>query len=130
MPADDGESQFDFEHAWGHPHAYAFIKAAIYKEFMKREDFNPENPYEALISGVANTGIIHSAHELRKRIEVKYDWELLDDDNVVMHSCYGLVDKVDIRINAKELGFLMDLGDGEYGAFAYKDIFWICAVED
>ena len=130
MPKGDDEAQFEFIHAWEHPHAYAFIKAAIYKEFVKREDFNPENPYEALISGVANAGIIHSAHELQKRIEVKYDWELLDDNNVVMHSCYGLVEKVDIRISAKQLGFLMDLGDNEYAAFAYKDIFWICGVED
>lgn len=126
----DGESTYDFEQAWDHPHAYALIKAAIFKVFMTRDDFNPENPYEALISGVATAGMIHSAYELGKTIEVRYDWELLDDDNVIMHSCFGTVEKIDIRINAEELGFLMDLGDDEYVAFSYKNIFWVCEARN
>lgn len=126
----DKESEYDFGQAWDHPHAYALIKAAIFKVFMMRDDFNPENPYEALISRIATAGMIHSAHELGKKIEVKYSWELLDDENLVMHSCFGTVEKIDIRINAEEMGFLMDLGDDEYGAFSYKNIFWVCEVKD
>jgi hypothetical protein len=31
-----------------------------------------------------------------------------------------------VRINAEDMGFIMDLGDEEYVAFAYKNIFWVC----
>lgn len=129
-PMEDGSEKYDFAAAWGHPHAYALIKAGIYKLFMMRDDFNPENPYESLISTITTTGMIHSAYELGKKIEVRYDWEMIDEENVVMHSCYGFVDKIDIRINGDDYGFLMDLGDDEYGAFAYKNIFWVCESSD
>jgi hypothetical protein len=128
---DDKESlDMDFSGAWSHPHAYALIKTAILKMFMDRDDFNPENPYESLISRVATTGMIRSAYDLDKRIEVRYGWEILDDDNIIMHSCFGYVDKVDIRINAEEMGFMLDLGDGDYGVFSYKNIFWVCGAEE
>lgn len=125
-PEQEGSKSYDFDGAWEHPHAFALIKAGIMKMFMMRDDFNPENPYEQLISTVTATGMIHSAYDLDKNIEVRYGWEILDDDNIIMHSCYGLVEKVDIRIGADEPGFLLDVGDDEYCAFAYKDIFWIC----
>lgn len=126
QPEQEDSEQYDFNDAWGHPHAYAFVKIAIYKLFAMREDFNPENPYESLISRITTTGMIHSAFELGKRVEVRYDWEMLDDENVIMHSCFGYIDRVDVRINAEDMGFIMDLGDEEYGVFAYKNIFWVC----
>lgn len=96
---------------------------------MERDDFNPENPYEELITTLTATGMIHSAYELGKNIEIRYGWELLDDENIIMHSCFGTVDKVDVRIKAETMGFLLDLGDDEYGAFSYKDIYWICEAK-
>jgi hypothetical protein len=125
-PEQEDSAQYDFNDAWGHPHAYAIVKTAIYKLFTMRDDFNPENPYESLISRITTTGMIHSAFELGKRVEVRYDWEMLDDENVIMHSCFGYIDRVDVRINAEDMGFIMDLGDEEYVAFAYKNIFWVC----
>lgn len=122
----DGPKSHDFEEAWGHPHAFALIKAGLHNAFMMRDDFSPENPYDELIKRVTATGMIRSAYELNKNIEVRYGWELLDDDNLIMHSCFGIVDKIDIRIGADSLGFLMDVGDGDYCAFAYKEIFWVC----
>ena len=94
-----------------------------------REDFNPENPYEQLINTLTVTGMINSAFELGKNIEVRYGWEILDDDNLVMHSCFGMVDKVGIRLGGKDVGFLLNMGDEEFAAFAYKDIYWISEVE-
>ena len=129
-PEEQDSGPYDFNGAWNHPHAYALIKAAIFKLFMGREDFNPENPYESLISRITTAGMIHSAHELGKRAEVRYDWEMLDDDNVIMHSCYGYIDKIDVRVNAEELGFIMDLGDDEYGVFSYDKIFWVCESQE
>jgi hypothetical protein len=129
-PDDEESLDLDFSGAWSHPHAYALIKAAIFKIFMERDDFNPENPYESLIGRVATTGMIRSAYDLDKRIEVRYGWELLDDNNIIMHSCFGYVDKVDVRINAEDMGFMLDLGDGDYGVFAYKNIFWVCEAEE
>lgn len=125
-PDKDGSRSYDFGEAWKHPHAFALIKTGIMKLFMEREDFSPENPYEQLISTLTATGMIHSAYELGKNIEVRYGWELLDDENIIMHSCFGTVEKVDIRISADAPGFLLDIGDDEYCAFAYKDIFWVC----
>ena len=130
QPEQDGSAPYDFGSAWEHPHAYALIKSAIYKLFMLKDDFNPENPYDSLIARITTVGMIHSAHELDKKIEVRYDWEMLDDDNVIMHSCYGFVDKIDVRINAEEMGFILDLGDDEYGVFAYDKIFWVCESND
>lgn len=128
-PEKDGTRSYDFDQAWGHPHAFALIKHGILKLFMERDDFNPENPYEELITTLTATGMIHSAYELGKNIEIRYGWELLDDENIIMHSCFGIVDKVDIRIKAETMGFLLDLGDGEYGAFSYKDVYWICEAK-
>lgn len=128
-PERDGSRSYDFGQAWGHPHAFAIIKTGIMKLFMEREDFNPENPYEDLISTLAATGMIHSAYELGKNIEIRYGWELLDDENIIMHSCFGTVDKIDIRINAQNMGFLLDLGDDDYAAFAYKDVYWVCEAK-
>jgi len=130
QPEQDGSASYDFAGAWGHPHAYALIKAAIYKFFMMREDFNPENPYDSLTSKITTTGMIHSAFELGKKIEVRYGWEMLDDENIIMHSCYGFVDKIDVRINAEEMGFILDLGDDDYGVFAYDKIFWVCESDN
>lgn len=128
-PEQEGTSSYDFSEAWGYPHAFAIIKAGLQKVFMEREDFSPENPYEQLITTLTATGMIYSAHQLRKNIEVRYGWEMLDDDNIVMHSCFGVVEKVDIKVKAKDLGFLLNLGDDEFGAFAYKDIFWVCEAD-
>lgn len=121
----DGGTSYDFAEAWGHPHAFAIIKHGLMKLFMEREDFNPENPYDELITALTATGLIHSAYELDKMIEVRYGWELLDDENIIMHSCFGMVKQVDIRIKAGDMGFLFDLGDDEYAAFSYKDIYWV-----
>lgn len=128
-PDTEGSKSYDFAQAWQHPHAFAIIRTGILRLFMEREDFNPENPYEQLISTLTATGMIHSAYELGKNIEVRYGWEILDDDNIIMHSCYGVVEKIDIRVNAEEPGFLLDVGDDEYCAFAYKDIFWVCEAK-
>lgn len=128
-PEQEGEKAYDFDGAWQHPHAFAMIKTCLTKAFMMRDDFNPENPYEQLLSTLTATGMIHSAYDLEKRIEVRYGWELLDYENIVMHSCFGIVDKVDIQISGKHLGFLIDLGDDEYATFAYKDIFWVCEAK-
>jgi hypothetical protein len=125
----DGSTGYDFANAWGHPHAFALIKTGIMKLFMARDDFSPENPYEQLIATLTATGMIHSAYELGKNIEVRYGWELLDDENIIMHSCFGVVEKIDIRIKSDELGFLLDMGDDDYAAFAYKDIFWVCEAK-
>jgi len=125
----DGSTSYDFSGAWEFPNAFAVIKMGILKMFMNREDFSPENPYEQLISIVTATGMIHSAYELGKNIEIRYGWELLDDENIIMHSCYGTVDKIDIRIKADEPGFLLDMGDDDYAAFAYKDVFWVCEAK-
>ena len=121
---DEGLSD-QFAQAWEEKNAFALIKGAILHLFMMRDDFSPENPYEQLINLLTVSGMIHSAFELKKDIEVRYGWEILDDDNLVTHSCFGKVHKVDIRIGAKDEGFLLDLGDDEYSAFAYKDIYWI-----
>lgn len=123
----DGESKsHDFAEAWENKNSFMLIKKTIHQLFMMRDDFSPENPYEQLINSLAVSGMIHSAFELSKNIEVRYGWEILDDDNLVTHSCFGTVEKVDIRLNAKDHGFLINLGDEEYAAFAYKDIYWIC----
>jgi len=128
-PEWESAPQHDFSEAWGYPHAFAIIKAGLQKAFMARDDFSPENPYEQLITTLTTTGMIHSAYNLGKNIEVRYGWELLDDENIVMHSCFGVVEKVDIKVKAKNLGFLLNLGDDEFGAFAYKDIFWVCEAD-
>jgi hypothetical protein len=47
-----------------------------------------------------------------------------------MHSCFGTVDKVDISINAEDSGFLMKIGEDEYGAFSYRSIFWVCGADE
>lgn len=125
----EGNKSYDFSEAWGHPHAFAIIKHGIMKLFMEREDFNPENPYDELITTLTSTGLIHSAYELDKIIEVRYGWELLDDENIIMHSCFGRVAQIDVRIKAQEMGFLLDLGDDDYVAFAYKDIYWIAEAK-
>ena len=72
--------------------------------------------------------MIYSAYQLKKNIEVRYSWELLDDENMIAHSCFGTIDKVDITINAEQMGFLMNLGDDDFGAFAYSDIYWVCSA--
>lgn len=125
----DGSTSYDFANAWGHPQAYALIKNGIIRLFMERDDFSPENPYEQLIAILTTTGMIHSAYELGKNIEVRYGWEILDDDNVVMHSCLGTVEKIDIKVKVDEPGFLLNMGDGDYVAFAYRDIFWVCEAK-
>lgn len=128
-PEKESSQSYDFEGAWDHHHAFAIIKAGIQRLFMSRDDFNPENPYEELSSTITTTGMIHSAYRLGKNIEVRYGWEMIDDENIIMHSCFGIVDKVDIRINSDKPGFLMDMGDDEYAAFAYKDIYWVCEAQ-
>lgn len=126
---EEGAKSYDFDGAWEHPHAFAIIKAGILRIFLEREDFNPENPYEQLITTLTTTGMIYSAFELKKNIEVRYSWELLDDENIIAHSCFGTIEKVDITINASKMGFLMNLGDGDLCAFAYSDVYWVCAAE-
>lgn len=128
-PDNEGSATYDFAQAWGHRHAFAVIKAGIQKMFMMRDDFNPENPYEELSATITTTGMIHSAYELGKNIEIRYGWELLDDENIIMHSCFGVIEKIDIRIGGQDLGFLMDIGDDEFGAFKYKDVYWVCEAE-
>ena len=96
---------------------------------MERDDFSPENPYEELSERVAATGMIRSAYDLGLNIEIRYGWEMLDDDNIIMHSCFGTVEKVDITINAEENGFLMKIGEDEYGAFSYRSVFWVCKAD-
>lgn len=127
---EDFPSGQDFSAAWNHPHAFALIKSGIQRLFLAKDDFSPENPYEELSTRITATGMIHSAFELGKYIEVRYGWEMLDDDNIIMHSCFGYVDEIDISINAEEGGFLMKIDDGDYGAFSYKNIFWVCAAEE
>lgn len=130
---DDSEKEsfkeVDFGAAWSHPHAFALIKMGIQKMFMDREDFSPDNPYEELSERVTTTGMIRSAYDLGLNIEVRYGWEMLDDDNIVMHSCFGTVEKIDISINADEGGFLMRIDEEEYAAFSYKSIFWVCKAD-
>jgi hypothetical protein len=123
-------NEHDFSAAWSHPHAFALIKMGIQKMFMNRDDFSPENPFEELSERVTATGMIKSAHDLGIYIEVRYGWEMLDDDNIIMHSCFGTVEKVDISINAEESGFLMKIGEDEYGAFSYRSIFWVCKANE
>lgn len=127
--SEDWANSNNFAPAWSTKNAFALIKTALHQLFMMREDFNPENPYEQLINTLTVTGMINSAFELNKNIEVRYGWEILDDDNLVMHSCFGTVDKVGIRLSGKEVGFLLNMGDEEFAAFAYKDIYWISEVE-
>ncbi len=124
--SEEGARSDQFAEAWGNKNAFSMIKTAILHLFIIRDDFSPENPYEQLINTMTVTGMIHSALELHKNIEVKYGWEILDDDNLVTHSCFGKVNKVDVRISGREQGFILDMGDDEYSAFAYKDIYWIC----
>lgn len=125
----DGSTSYDFGQAWGNPRAYAIIKNRIMNVFIQRPDFNPENPYEELISTLTTTGLIHSAFELNKNLEVRYGWEMIDDENIVMHSCFGRVEKVDIRISGNDLGFLMNVDEVEFAAFRYKDIYWLCEAQ-
>lgn len=128
-PDDDGLDSGFFAEAWSKPHSYAVIKTAIYNMLISRDDFSPENPYDDIVSMVTTTGMIRSAYELRKNVEVRYDWELLDDQNVIMHSCFGTVEAIDIKINAQDSGFLMDIGEDDFAAFSYKNIFWVCAAD-
>jgi len=127
-PDEGGAGSHDFDQAWDHPQAFAIIKSGITKIFQERDDFNPENPYDQLITTLTVTGMIYSAYQLKKKIEVRYSWELLDDENMITHSCFGTIDKVDITINAEQMGFLMNIGDDDFGAFAYSDIYWVCSA--
>lgn len=121
----------EFHEAWNYTDGFLMLRNGLFQTIRMRDDFNPEYPYDEMTSYVVARGMIRSAAEFGRCIEVRYDWEALDEENVIMHSCVGHVMFFDININGSSQGFLLRTPDpdGDLMAFEYKNIFWVCSAE-
>lgn len=133
-PEDFGlDHQLDFARAWKQKDPFLYLKNIMYETIYKDEGFKYDYPYDAIFNQVCAIGFIKEAHKEDELIEIRYGWEPLDSSNVMMHSCQGLVVHASIIIDAKDTGFLLELGEEEdlqVAAFRYKDIFWVAPIRD
>lgn len=122
----------EFHEAWDHRDGFMMLRNGIFQTIRLRDDFNPEYPYDEMTSYVVARGMIRSAAEFGRRIEVRYDWEALDEENVIMHSAVGHVMYFDICVNGSSSGFMLRTPDpdSQLLVFEYKNIFWVCSAEE
>lgn len=131
MSAEGDTPSFDFEMAWDMPIAYALIRESAMALLAAQPEYNPEYPYDELTKVMTTTAMIADAHEHDRKIEVRYDWESLDESNLILHSAEGWVEDPAIIVNGTSQGFLLRTIDGEqetFMAFDYTQVFWVCAA--
>ena len=129
---DGNEPSVDFSAAWNLPYAYALIRESVYRFMQQQDDYSPEYPYDEFTRIVTTTGMVGDAAKTGRKIEVRYDWESLDESNIILHSAVGWVDNPDVIINGTSPGFIFraeDVDGDKMMAFEYSAVFWVCTAE-
>lgn len=135
-PGHDGfglGGEVDFSRAWAAEEPFLYLKNCMYEAAYNDDDYKFDYPYESIFNRIVSVGLVKEAHKRDAVIEVRYGWEALDEDNIMMHSCRGMVVHPDILINGQESGFILELSEEDdlaICAFRYKDIFWIVPIRD
>lgn len=124
---DSEESLVDFDSVWSLKSPFDSCKATLAQALILSENFNINYPYDLMLNHVVARGMVRSACELEMPIEVRYKWECLDEDNIIMHSVFGIVVAINVNINDEAEGFMIDGTDWGYGFMAldYGRIFWV-----
>jgi hypothetical protein len=135
IPGHDGfglGGRMDFARAWREEEPFLFLKNSMYDNAYSNDDFRFDYPYESIFNQVCAIGMVKEAHKKDALVEVRYGWEPLDSDNIMMHSCIGMIIHPAILIDAKDAGFIMELQEetSTVCAFKYRDIFWVAPVRD
>lgn len=136
IPGNDGfdlGGDIDFSRAWEAEEPFLYLKNSLYEAAYEDEDYKFDYPYESIFNRIVSVGMVKEAHKRDAIIEVRYGWEPLDSDNVMMHSCRGMVVHPAILMDGKDPGFILELSEEEdlaICAFRYKDIFWILPIRD
>ena len=136
IPGHDGfglGGEVDFARAWDEEQPFLHLKNSLYEAAYNDDDFRFDYPYESIFNRVVAVGMVKEAHYRDATIEIRYSWEPLDSDNVMMHSCRGTVIHPAILIDGTDAGFILELSEADnlsVCAFRYKDVFWVVPIRD
>lgn len=126
-------AQIDFAAAWESEEPFLFIKTFLFQKVLDSGELHEDYPYDAIMNQVAAGGLIKHAHQEDKLVQIRYGWEALDEENIVLHSCIGWVMHPLIYVNGTRPGFLMEMEEGDSSeplicSFEYKKVFWVGPV--
>lgn len=129
---DGKEPSVDFSAAWNLPYAYALIRESVHHFMKQQDDYSPEYPYDEFTRIVTTTGMVEDAAKTGRKIEVRYDWESLDESNIILHSAEGYVVETEAIVNGSTPAFVMkteDVDGEKMMVFEYSRVFWVCTAE-
>lgn len=125
--------EIDFAESWETAEPFLHAKTAMFERILNNGDMRNDYPYDAILNQIIASGLVKLAHKDDALIELRYGWEPLDDENIILHSCVGWVMHPLIHINGNQPGFLMEMEeDGQdepiICSFEYSKVFWLGPV--
>lgn len=125
--------EVDFSVSWETADPFLHAKSSMYEKILRNHDMHNDYPYDAILNQIIAGGLIRHAHKLDSLVEIRYGWEPLDNENIVLHSCIGYVMHPLIFINGNKPGFLMEMEeDGQVEpvicSYEYSKVFWLAPI--
>ena len=127
----DGRVSIDYADAWRQDFPFLYLKTMMMQALIELGAGRNDYPYDQIFNFIVTRGLVKEAFAMDIPIEIRYRWELLDDENILMHSCSGMVAACDIVLKDDSHGFAIDgsLFDLDTLAISYRDVFWVARAD-
>lgn len=126
-------SGIDYDAAWESEEPFLYVKTLLFQKVLDTGDLHEDYPYDGIMNHIVAGGLIKHVHKIDELVQIRYGWEALDQDNIVLHSCIGYVMHPLVYINGTKPGFLMEMEEDEDAdpvicSFEYSRVFWVGPV--
>lgn len=123
----------DYEDAWDSIEPFMHVKTLLFENILNEGNLHEDYPYDSILNQVVASGLIKHAHKVDELVQIRYGWEMLDEENIILHSCIGYVMHPMIYVNGTRPGFLMEMNEEDNAepticSFEYKKVFWVGPV--
>lgn len=123
----------DYDAAWESAEPFLYVKTVLFQKVLDDGDLHEDYPYDAIMNHIVTGGLIKHAHKVDEMVQIRYGWEALDQDNIVLHSCIGYVMHPLVYVNGSKPGFLMEMEEEDSNepvicSFEYSKVFWVGPV--
>jgi hypothetical protein len=126
-------NKIDYAQAWDSPEPFMHVKTILFEKILREGNLHEDYPYDGIMNQIVAGGLVRYAHQEDELVQIRYGWEALDDENVVLHSCIGYVMHPLIYVNGTKPGFLMEMTEDDSDepticSFEYRKVFWVGPV--
>lgn len=123
----------DYSDAWDSAEPFMQVKTILFESLLREGDLHEDYPYDSILNQIVASGLIKHAHKIDEPVQIRYGWEMLDEENIILHSCIGYVMHPKIYVNGTQPGFLMEMDEEDSTepticSFEYKKVFWVGPV--